>query len=143
MQEPNSAALEAEFHQALALHRQGRLADAERGYQEVLLRQPHHFDAVYLLGVITLQTRRLELASELFAKAIALRPGFTEAYNNRGAALADLGRLDDALANYDQAIISARTTIVARHWPAWDVSPRPCRATNPRSRCDRIPQMLT
>jgi tetratricopeptide (TPR) repeat protein len=57
-----------------------------------------------LLGVITLQTRRLELASELFAKAIALRPGFTEAYNNRGAALADLGRLDDALANYDQAI---------------------------------------
>ena len=104
MQEPESGPWESGFQQALALHQQGRLADAEQGYQLVLRRQPHHFDATYLLGVIALQTRRLEPAVELFGKAIALRPEFAEAHNNRGAALADLSRLDEALANYDRAI---------------------------------------
>ena len=104
MQEPESAALGAKLQQALALHQQGKLADAEQGYREVLRQQPQQFDALYLLGVIALQTRRPEPASELFGKAIALRPEFVEAYNNRGAALADLGRLEDALADYDKAI---------------------------------------
>ena len=80
------------------------MADAEQVYQQVIRQQPQHFNAVYLLGVIALQTRRLELADELFGNAIALRPDFPEAYNNRGVALADLGRLEAALANYDQAI---------------------------------------
>ncbi len=105
MQEPESAALESKFRQALGLHQQGRLADAEQGYREVLRDQPHHFDAAYLLGVIALQTRRLGLASDLFSTAIALRPDFTEAYNNRGAALADLGHLEGALSDYDHAIM--------------------------------------
>jgi tetratricopeptide (TPR) repeat protein len=104
MQEQQNATLEAKFQQALALHKAGRLADAEQGYQVVLCRYPHHFDALYLLGVIALQTRRPELASELFGQAIAQRPNFAEAYNNRGAALADLGRLEDALSDYDHAI---------------------------------------
>jgi tetratricopeptide (TPR) repeat protein len=104
MQEPESAAPEARVRQALALHQQGRLADAEHGYQDVLRQQPNHFDATYLLGVIALQTRRLGLACDLFAAAIALRPDFAEAYNNRGAALADLGQPEAALSHYDQAI---------------------------------------
>jgi tetratricopeptide (TPR) repeat protein len=104
MHEPEDAALEAKFRQALARHQQGKLADAEQAYQQVLQQQPSHFNAMYLLGVIALQTRRLEHARDLFAKVIALRPDFTEAYNNRGAALADLGCLEDALSDYDQAI---------------------------------------
>lgn len=104
MQEPESDAPDGKFRQALALHQQGRLADAEHGYQDVLRRQPNHFDATYLLGVVALQTRRFALASELFGNAIALRPDFAEAYNNRGAALADLGCLEAALSDYDKAI---------------------------------------
>jgi tetratricopeptide (TPR) repeat protein len=104
MRESDTAALESQFRQALGLHRQGKLADAEHAYQEVLWREPNHFDAVYLLGVIALQTRRPDLGIELFGRAIALKPDFVEAYNNRGAALADLGRLEDALSHYDKAI---------------------------------------
>ncbi|MGA3001265.1 MAG: tetratricopeptide repeat protein [Acetobacteraceae bacterium] len=104
MQELDSAALDAEFHQALELHQHGRLADAERIYQELLRRQPNHFDALYLCGVIALQTRRPDRATELFGKAIALRPDFAEAHNNLGAALAEQGRPDDALSHYDRAI---------------------------------------
>jgi tetratricopeptide (TPR) repeat protein len=88
----------------MTLHRQGRLADAEQLYQEILSQQPNHSDARYLLGVIALQTRRLALAVELFRQTIAQRPDFAEAHNNLGAALADLGRLEDALSNYDHAI---------------------------------------
>ena len=76
MQEPDIAALETKFHEALGLHQQGRLADAEQGYQAVLRRQPHHFDATYLLGVIALQTRRLELARELFGNSHRAAPRF-------------------------------------------------------------------
>jgi Flp pilus assembly protein TadD len=51
-QNPAAAALQAKLNQGVALHRQGRLADAERCYGEVLQQQPNHFGALHLLGVI-------------------------------------------------------------------------------------------
>ena len=59
LQEQNQAvtALQAKCNQAMTLHQQGRLVEAERIYREVLQRQPNHFDALHLLGVIALQTR--------------------------------------------------------------------------------------
>jgi predicted O-linked N-acetylglucosamine transferase (SPINDLY family) len=39
-----------------------------------------------------------------FDKAIALKPDYAEAFNNRGGALQTLKRLDEALASYDKAI---------------------------------------
>ena len=103
-QNPAALALQAKFEQGMALHQQGKLADAERIYREVLQQQPNHFDALHLLGVIALQTRHTERAIELFGRAIALKPDFAEAYSNRGMALRELKRLAEALASYDQAI---------------------------------------
>ena len=39
-----------------------------------------------------------------YNKAIKLKPDYAEAYSNRGIALQDLKRLDEALASYDKAI---------------------------------------
>ena len=39
-----------------------------------------------------------------FDKAIALRPDYAEAYNNRGSALLALKQYQAALENYDKAI---------------------------------------
>ena len=99
-----AAALQAKLNQGMALHRQGKLADAERCYGEVLQRQPDHFDALHLLGVIARQTRRTEQGVDLIKKAIGLNPKVAAAHNNLGNALRDLKRSAEALASYDKAI---------------------------------------
>ena len=63
-----------DYDAAVALHRQGRLAEAERIYRRVLQQQPEHFDALHLLGVIAYQTNDLRAAEELIEKAIKVDP---------------------------------------------------------------------
>ena len=101
---PAPVELQAKLNHGTALHRQGKLADAERCYLEVLQRQPNQFGALHLLGVIARQTRRTERAVELIKRAIGLNPKVAEAHNNLGNALMDLKRPAEALASYDKAI---------------------------------------
>ena len=103
-QKAAAAALQAKLNQGMALHRQGKLADAERCYGEVLQRQPDHFGALHLLGVIARQTRRSERGVELIKRAIGLNPNVAEAHSNLGNALMDLKRPAEALASHDRAI---------------------------------------
>ncbi len=63
------------FQQAVALHRQGMLAEAEQQYREVLRLQPENFDALHLCDLIGLQTGRPAQAEALIAAA--LRAGHT------------------------------------------------------------------
>ena len=86
-QNPAAVALQAKFNQGVALHQQGKLAEAERIYEEVLRQQPNHFDALHLLGIIALQTRRTERAVELIRKAIELNAKVAAAHSNLGNAL--------------------------------------------------------
>src|ERR1041385_6380590 len=46
------------FEEAVFLHRQGKLADAERIFAEILVKKPDHYDALLILGQIAFQTRR-------------------------------------------------------------------------------------
>jgi len=101
---PATAALQINFNQGVALHRQGKLADAGRIYREVLRSQPNHFDALHLLGLIALQTQHTEWAVELIRKAIRLNPKIAAAHNNLGRALHDLDHPLEALASFDNAI---------------------------------------
>ena len=99
-----AAALQTHFARGMALHQQGKLADAERIYEEILRRQPSHFDALHLLGVIAVQRRQTRRGVELIAKAVGLNANVAAAHNNLGAALQDLGRLEEALASHEKAI---------------------------------------
>src|SRR5690606_40131046 len=92
------------FALALEHHRAGRLADAERGYRDILLRHPGHADALHLLGVIALQTGNLEPALSLIQRAVALRPDAAVCRNNLGQVLERLGRDDEAARCYEAAI---------------------------------------
>jgi tetratricopeptide (TPR) repeat protein len=103
-QQPAAAALRARFEQALVLHQQGQLADAERIYREILQQRPQHFGALHRLGVIALQTRHLERAVDLIEKAISLNANVAAAHSNLGKALQELKRPEQALASCDRAI---------------------------------------
>ena len=92
------------LQQAIALHRQGQLASAQAIYTEILTRQPRHFDALHLLGVMAAQQGDAGRALELIAAAITVDPNNAAAHVNQGLALKDLGRLDEALASLQQAI---------------------------------------
>jgi predicted O-linked N-acetylglucosamine transferase (SPINDLY family) len=103
-QNPAEAALQTRFEQASALHQQGKLADAERIYREILRQQPNHFGALHLLGVIALQTRHTERAVALIRKAIGLNGNVAAAHSDLGKALLYLKHSEEALASFDQAI---------------------------------------
>ena len=87
-QKPAAAALQAKFREATAAHQQGKFADAERIYGDILRQQPNHFDALHRLGVIAAQTGRTERAVELFRRAIKLNATVAAAHRNLGIALA-------------------------------------------------------
>ena len=101
---PVAARAQAEFRQGLALHQEGRLAEAQAIYRQVLKIQPEHFDALHLLGVISYQTGNLLQAVDLIGRAIELNPSNAAAYSNHGLALQGLQRPDEALDSYDRAL---------------------------------------
>ena len=89
---------------AARYHRGGRLADARQLYGQILQSDPHHADALHLLGVLALQSGRHDTATTLIGKAIAenaLVPAF---HNNLANALKAQGRLDDADESYRRAL---------------------------------------
>lgn len=92
------------FHQGVTLHQQGKLANAKAIYEQVLVKQPKHFDAVHLLGVIAAQTGNPDVAADMIGKAILINPNSAPAHSNRGNALKLLNRLEEALICYDKAI---------------------------------------
>jgi predicted O-linked N-acetylglucosamine transferase (SPINDLY family) len=89
----------------LAAHREGRLSDAESIYENIIRQHANHFDALHMLGVVALQTNRLERSVRLIDKAIALNSLDGTAFNNRGVVLKKLGRPEEAVASYDRATV--------------------------------------
>jgi predicted O-linked N-acetylglucosamine transferase (SPINDLY family) len=92
------------FALALRHHQAGRLAEAERGYRQILHRLPDHPDSLHLLGVIALQSGNTEAALALVERAVALRPDGAVYRNNLGQVLERLGRHDEAARAYESAI---------------------------------------
>jgi tetratricopeptide (TPR) repeat protein len=89
---------------ALGLHQAGRLAEAEKVYQQVLDIQPDQFDSLHLLGVILFQRGNPAAAVAQIDRALKRNPNDVAALNNRGNALLALRRFDKALASYDRAL---------------------------------------
>jgi Flp pilus assembly protein TadD len=95
--------LQSQLDEAIVSHQQGKLARA-RAYETILKAKPDHFDALHLLGVIAIQTKKYHLSVELIGQAIAIYPNDAGFYSYRGIALQNLKRLRDAVAHFDKAI---------------------------------------
>jgi predicted O-linked N-acetylglucosamine transferase (SPINDLY family) len=92
------------FEAAVALHQQGQLEQAGTLYKEILQSQPEHFDALQFLAAIAIQQKNFVVALELFEQAIKINPSLPSSHNNRGTALLNLNRVEEALKSYDCAI---------------------------------------
>ena len=81
---------------ALALHRAGRLDEAERLYAQVLTQDPVCYPVLHILSLLRLRQARPDEALGFIERALALK---TDAamLTNQGVALEALGRLEEAL----------------------------------------------
>lgn len=84
------------FHSARKKHEAGLLGEAEKGYQRVLSIDESHAEAWHMLGVIALQSGRLQDAVSLISRALGLRAEYPEALNNLGSVLLAMGQLEQA-----------------------------------------------
>ena len=84
---------------AVQHHNAGRLPQAESIYQQILHADPNQPVALHLLGVIAHQMGKNDIAVDLIAKALAIKPDLAEAHSNLGNALKEQGKRDDAVAS--------------------------------------------
>jgi predicted O-linked N-acetylglucosamine transferase (SPINDLY family) len=98
--EVNSAGIQAAF----AMHQKGELTQAEALYKEILASQPRNFDALQLLATIAAQRENFATAVELFDRALKINPLHASSLYNRGIALRNLKRSEEALDSYDRAL---------------------------------------
>src|SRR5438067_3770664 len=92
------------MQEAEALHRQGRLAEAERIYAAIVACMPDHFEALHLLGVIRQEQSRPAEALSLIAAALRLNARSADAHADYGVVLAELGRDTEAVESFDRAL---------------------------------------
>ena len=94
----------AALQEAVALHQQGQLAAAEKGYARILKSFPDQFDALHLLGLLKLQAGKAGEAQRLITAALKIAPTSPDAHANLGLVLGALKRPADALASFDKAL---------------------------------------
>jgi predicted O-linked N-acetylglucosamine transferase (SPINDLY family) len=92
------------YDQALALHRQGRLAEADALYAQALALNPDLVEAHNNRGAIRQVAGDWDGALACYDGALRLRPDYVEALANRGNCLIQLRRWHDALAAFDRTL---------------------------------------
>jgi tetratricopeptide repeat protein/glycosyl transferase family 9 (putative heptosyltransferase) len=89
---------------AAALHKAGRLAEAQTACRDVLNRHPDHPAAVHLLGIVVGRLGRTAESVQLLRQAVQLQPLSAQAHHNLAFALRINGSVDDAIAEFNRAI---------------------------------------
>jgi tetratricopeptide (TPR) repeat protein len=95
---------DADLRKLIRLYEQGRI-DAALQFGTALLAK-HRDDASLnnMVGVLCARLDRLDDAVAHYDRALALREGYAEAFNNRGNALVRQGKLDEGIADFQSAV---------------------------------------
>jgi tetratricopeptide (TPR) repeat protein len=89
---------------AVSLHRQGRLREAEKLYARVLKAAPENFDALHLRGLAKAQAGQMGEAYRLMSAALKINARAPDAWMNFANVLHALKRDGEALAALDSAL---------------------------------------
>ncbi len=103
---PPSDPVEA-YHQAVALHNAGRLAEATTAYQRLLDQFPQNPLLLTGLGTIAMQRGDLEEGIRLLGQSLEIETGQPMAHCNLGLALRIRKRHHEALASFERAIAAS------------------------------------
>jgi predicted O-linked N-acetylglucosamine transferase (SPINDLY family)/ADP-heptose:LPS heptosyltransferase/glycosyltransferase involved in cell wall biosynthesis len=96
--------IDALLQEAIAHHNSGRLTEAETIYRRILQLQPYHFSSLHMMGVLSVQAKKLETGISWLEKALTSEPDNSEAHSNLGNVLSEVGKYDDAISHYERAI---------------------------------------
>jgi len=89
---------------ALALQNSGAVDEAERAFHALLLDDPSNKVAIYSLGVILIGRESVEEANQIFRHGCMTIPDFAPNWFGYAVTCQKLGRWDQALLSYDEAI---------------------------------------
>ncbi len=85
-------------------HRAGRLAQAEKIYRQVLSNRPDQAEALHLLGILSVQTEKLDEAIKSIRRAVTVCPNNAVYCNDLANVLNSAGQVDQAIEFYRRAI---------------------------------------
>ncbi len=98
-----------------ALHRQGRLDDAERGYRQLLQAMPDDPNLSHFYGVLLYQRQRPDEAMARVRRSIELDPRVASWHNNLGNMLLDQQQPAEAAQAYERCLALAPDNLEVRN----------------------------
>ncbi len=97
-------AVTEKLHEAISLQENGKSAEAEAAFLDILAIEPQSIPALFSLGGIEHSRKNPQKALAYFERAIAIKPDYAPLWYNLGATLQALKQYDRSLASYDRAI---------------------------------------
>jgi Tfp pilus assembly protein PilF len=88
------------YHWALEQYRRGNYLEALQSIEQAIERDEDEYAYYNLRGLIHRSAGELDAALSDFTHVLTLNPYFTDAHNNLGATYAELGRSDEAMAEF-------------------------------------------
>ncbi len=92
------------LEKAMALHQQGRLAEAEDAYLALLRRAPQDVRVLHLLGLLAAQMGETARGIDLIRRVLRVEPRRFLAYRDLGNIFLQARDFAEALVNYDRAL---------------------------------------
>lgn len=96
--------VESRYQQGIKLLNQHRYSQAEARFRGVLELAPDHLGATHYLGYALLRLDQFERALEWAEKAVAMEPRVPDCHHTLAAVYRGLGRIDEAVKAYQNAL---------------------------------------
>ena len=96
--------IEETFSKAIEYHKNKKLDDAKKLYNEVIKRDPNHIRALNNLGIIFFSLKNFNEAIEVFKKTITIDSNYISAHNNLGLLFKEKQNYQKAISSFEDAI---------------------------------------
>ena len=96
--------LDETFALAVQNYQNNNFKIAENLYKEILEKNPDHFESIFCLGSLSIQTKNFDTAILLLNKAIQIKSNHANAYHNLGLVFKILGKFKEATNSYQKSL---------------------------------------